>query len=191
MTRNFYKTLSLLVAVCLYGLIMESCGTTWAPTSFALNWHLRYVDKDGHNLLEGQFKDSVLTSVPDSVVKVLIRNTHKQSDTDEDWVSVTNQGGGVVYLPFEKMLAINIGEDYVSQKMGESQDYEYTFTVRVPAFMKKDGEADTIRSVWTFNGYQATPKETYRNGQPVSLTYNNENTITMVLDYPQKQSNNE
>lgn len=175
----------------MYGLIMESCGTTWAPTSFALNWHLRYVDKDGHNLLEGQFKDSVLTSVPDSVVKVLIRNTHKQSDTDEDWVSVTNQGGGVVYLPFEKMLAINIGEDYVSQKMGESQDYEYTFTVRVPAFMKKDGEADTIRSVWTFNGYQATPKETYRNGQPVSLTYNNENTITMVLDYPQKQSNNE
>lgn len=183
---NCLSFLFLVVAASLCGVLANSCATTWAPTSFALNWRIRYVDKDGNNLLDDLgFKDSVITTVPDSVVKVMMWNSHKQSDTENDWVPMSNQGGSVMYLPIEKTLAVSYGENYVSQKMGDTQQYEYTFTVRVPSFMKTDGEADTLRSVWTFDGYNAKPQAIYRNGREVPLQEIHENSITVVLEYPQ------
>lgn len=183
---NSLSFLFLVVAASLCGLLLYSCGTTWAPTSFALNWRIRYVDKKGNNLLEAiGFPDSVITSVPDSAVKVMMWNAHKQSDSENDWVPVSDEGGSVVYLPIEKTLAITFGENYVSQKMGDTQQYEYLFTVRVPSFMKTDGEADTIRSVWTFDGYNARPQSIYRNGREIPLQEIHENNISVVLDYPQ------
>lgn len=166
--------------------LFYGCATTWAPTSFVLNWKIRYVGSNGNNLLDSLgFEDSTITSVPDSVVKVAIWNAHKQSATEDDWVPLSNEGGSVMYLPIEKTLAITYGENYVSQKMGDTEQYEYTFTVRVPYFMKQDGEADTIRSIWTFDGYNAKPQHVYRNGQEIPLQEIHENNITMVLDYPQ------
>lgn len=183
---NSLSFLFLIVAASFCGLLLHSCGTTWAPTSFALNWRIRYVDKDGNNLLDAiDFPDSVVTSVPDSVVKVMMWNTHKQSDTENDWAPMSDGGGSVVYLPIEKTLAINYGENYVSQKMGDTQKYEYLFTVRVPSIMKTAGEADTIRSIWTFDGYNAKPQEIYRNGREIPLQEIHENSITVVLEYPQ------
>lgn len=189
---NSLSFLVLIVAASLCGLLFNSCGTTWAPTSFALNWRIRYVDEDGNNLLDKlNFRDSVITSVPDSVVKVMMLNTHKQSDSEDDWVPMSNAGGSVVYLPIEKTLAINYGENYVSQKMGDTEQYEYLFTVRVPSFMTRDGEADTIRSVWTFDGYNAKPQAIYRNGKAIPLQEIHENSITVVLDYPQTSTSSD
>lgn len=129
--------------------------------------------------------------LPDSVVKVMMLNTHKQSDSEDDWVPMSNAGGSVVYLPIEKTLAINYGENYVSQKMGDTEQYEYLFTVRVPSFMTRDGEADTIRSVWTFDGYNAKPQAIYRNGKAIPLQEIHENSITVVLDYPQTSTSSD
>lgn len=186
---NNLSFLFLVVVAFFTSLLLYSCGTTWAPTSFSLNWRIRYVDKDGHNLLDSLgFADSSVTSVPDSVVKVMIWNDHKQTDVESDWMPMSDEGGSVMYLPIEKTLAINYGENYVSQKMGNTEQYEYLFTIRIPYFMKKDGEADTIRSVWTFDGYNATPQHIYRNGQEVSLQEIHENNITVVLEYPQASS---
>lgn len=186
---NNLSFLFLITVAFFTGLLLHSCGTTWAPTSFALNWRIRYVDKNGNNLLDSlEFQDSTVTSVPDSLVKVMIWNSHKQSDTENDWMPLTDEGGSVTYLPIEKTLAVTYGENYVSQKMGESSQYEYLFTVRIPYFMKKDGEADTIRSVWTFDGYNAKPQHIYRNGREIPLQEIHENNITIVLDYPQPSS---
>lgn len=186
---NKLSFLFLVVAAFFTSLLLYSCATTWAPTSFALNWRIRYVDKKGVNLLDSlHFADSTITSVPDSAVKVMMWNTHKQSDADNDWVPMSNQGGSVMYLPIEKTLAITFGENYVSQKMGNTEQYEYLFTIRVPYFMKRDGEADTIRSIWTFDGYNAKPQHIYRNGQEIPLQEIHENSITVVLDYPQPSS---
>lgn len=186
---NNLSFLFLVVAAFFTSLLLYSCGTTWAPTSFALNWRIRYIDKNGVNLLDSlQFADSTITSVPDSVVKVMMLNTHKQSNTESDWVPMSDEGGAVMYLPIEKTLAITYGENYVSQKMGSTEQYEYLFTIRVPYFMKRDGEADTIRSIWTFDGYNAKPQHIYRNGQEIPLQEIHENNITVILDYPQPAS---
>lgn len=183
---NNLSFLFLVVAAFFCTCLLYSCGTTWAPTSFALNWRIRYVDKNGHNLLDSlEFEDSAITTVPDSAVKVMIWNEHKESNTEEDWVPISQKSGSVMYLPIEKTLAISYGENYVSQKLGDTQQYEYIFTVRIPYFMKRDGEADTIRSVWTFDGYTAKPQSITRNGQSVTLQEIHENNITIVLDYPQ------
>lgn len=186
---NNLSFLFLITVAFFTSLLLYSCGTTWAPTSFALNWRIRYVDKDGNNLLDSlEFNDSTITSVPDSLVRVMMWNNHKQSASENDWMPMTDEGGSVSYLPIEKTLAITYGENYVSQKMGESSEYNYLFTIRIPYFMKKDGEADTIRSTWTFDGYNAKPQHIYRNGQEIPLQEIHENNITIVLDYPQPSS---